>query len=106
MQSNQQKEVYIALNIPAITLDAMGGYTDHMNPLVSTINNDLTDFIDLENQANLYQDFACATNTFEWIKGGISSRGFNLGLHLTDFSSSIFGKPAMETFLNCVNNSQ
>ncbi len=104
LQSNQQKEVYIALNIPAITLDAMG-YTDHMNPLVSTINNDLTDFIDLENQANLYQDFACATNTFEWIKG-ISSRGFNLGLHLTDFSSSIFGKPAMETFLNCVNNSQ
>lgn len=103
-QSNQQKEVYIALNIPAITLDAMG-YTDHMNPLVSTINNDLTNFIDLESQANLYQDFACTTSSFEWIKG-ISSRGFNLGLRLTDFSSSIFGKPAMETFLNCVNNSQ
>lgn len=99
-----QKKIYIGINIPALSAEAME-YTDHMEPISSTSKNGDGSFVDLNLQADLYKVFTCNLKSLDWISG-VSTRGFNLGIALTDMSSSIFGKPAMIEFLNCMNNTQ
>ena len=76
-----------------------------MEPISSTSKNGDGSFVDLNLQADLYKVFTCNLKSLDWISG-VSTRGFNLGIALTDISSSIYGKPAMIEFLNCMNNTQ
>ena len=99
-----QKTIYVALNIPSLSAEAME-YTDHMEPIISSPNNVDDNLTDLDIQTNLYKAFTCKLQPLDWISG-ISTRGFNPSVQLTDFSSTIYGKPAMVEFLNCMNNSQ
>lgn len=99
-----QKPVFFGLNLPALTLEALE-YTDPVEPILSGSPNGETDHTDLEQQAQLYQGFTCVLKSYDWIKG-VSARGTNLAIRLSDFSSSIYGKPAMIEFLNCMNNTQ
>ena len=99
-----QKPIYIGLNFPALSEEAMT-YTDHSEPLITPLSDGDSYLIDLNNQAYLYSDFTCSYQALNWISG-ISTRGFNLALHLTDISSSIYGKPAMNEFLKCMYKSQ
>ena len=101
---NHQKQFYIGLNIPALSQEAMA-YTDHSEPLLTPLSNSDTDLTDLSYQAELYGAFTCSYQTLDWISG-VSTRGFNLVLYLTDISSSIYGKPAMNEFLNCMYKSK
>lgn len=104
VDGNHQKTTYMALNIPALNSEALE-YTDHMEPIIASISNGNEAYLDLNKQSQLYRDYSCALMDFDWLSG-ISSRGFNAAIHLTDISSSIYGKPAMDEFLNCTNNSQ
>lgn len=54
--------------------------------------------VDLESQDYFYQVYTSSLSSYDWISG-ISTRGFFPVLQLTDFSSSIYGKPAMNTFI-------
>jgi len=99
-----QKSVFVAVNIPALTLETLG-YTDPVEPVLSGIADDEENRTDMEQQAQLYQWFTCTLKSYEWIKG-VTARGINLSLRMSDFSSSIYGKPAMIEYLNCMNNIQ
>jgi len=101
---NHQKQFYIGLNIPALSQEAMA-YTDHSEPLLTPLSDSDTDLTDLSYQADLYGTFTCSYQSLDWISG-VTTRGFNLALYLTDISSSIYGKPAMNEFLNCMYKSQ
>ena len=55
--------------------------------------------IDLEKQDYFYQVYTSVLAQRDWVSG-ISTRGFFPVLQLTDFSSSIYGKPAMNSFIS------
>lgn len=55
--------------------------------------------VDLASQDYFYQVFTTVLTQREWVSG-ISSRGFFPILKMTDFSSSIYGKPAMNSFIS------
>ena len=55
--------------------------------------------VDLASQDYFYQVFTTVLAQRDWISG-ISTRGFFPILEMTDFSSSIYGKPAMNSFIN------
>lgn len=58
--------------------------------------------VDLASQDYFYQIYTGALTDRDWISG-ISTRGFFPVLQLSDFSSSIYGKPAMNTFISLTN---
>ena len=102
--NNSEKPVYLALNFPAINSGAME-YTNLVDPIIPGKTDENESILDLNMQSQLYRDFTCGIKGFNGISG-VSSRGFYGALHLTDISSSIYGKPAMDEFLNCRNISQ
>ncbi len=55
--------------------------------------------VDLEIQDYFYQVYTSVLSQRGWVSG-ISTRGFFPVLQLTDFSSSIYGKPAMNSFIS------
>jgi len=55
--------------------------------------------VDLDSQDYFYQVFTAVLSERGWVSG-ISSRGFFTVLEMTDFSSSIYGKPAMNSFIS------
>jgi len=55
--------------------------------------------VDLASQDYFYQIYTSALAQRDWVSG-ISTRGFFPVLKMTDFSSSINGKPAMNSFIN------
>lgn len=55
--------------------------------------------VDLETQDYFYQVYTSVLAQRSWVSG-ISTRGFFPVLQLTDFSSSIYGKPAMNSFIS------
>ena len=55
--------------------------------------------VDLDSQDYFYQVYTAALAERGWVSG-ISSRGFFPVLTLTDFSSSVYGKPAMNSFIS------
>lgn len=55
--------------------------------------------VDLESQNYFYQVYTAVLAQRDWVSG-ISSRGFFPVLQLTDFSSSVYGKPAMNSFIS------
>jgi hypothetical protein len=55
--------------------------------------------VDLASQDYFYQVYTSSLAQRDWVSG-ISSRGFFPVLQLTDFSSSIYGKPAMNSFIS------
>lgn len=99
-----EKLIFVALNLPSLNIEAME-YTDLMEPIIASASNGNERFLDLNKQSQLYTDFTCGLNDYTWLSG-VSSRGFNGTIRLTDISSSIYGKPAMDAFLNCRNISQ
>ena len=57
-----------------------------------------TQDVDLERQNYFYQSYWPALRANNWVKGTVT-RGFYLIVMLQDCSSSIYGKPALETIL-------
>ena len=55
--------------------------------------------VDLDSQDYFYQVYTAALAERGWVSG-ISTRGFFPVLTLTDFSSSVYGKPAMNSFIS------
>ena len=55
--------------------------------------------VDLAPQDYFYQVFTTVLTQLDWVSG-ISTRGFFPVLEMTDFSSSIYGKPAMNSFIS------
>lgn len=55
--------------------------------------------VDLASQDYFYQVFTTVLTQLDWVSG-ISTRGFFPVLEMTDFSSSIYGKPAMNSFIS------
>ena len=55
--------------------------------------------VDLASQDYFYQVYTAVLMERGWVSG-ISTRGFFPVLELTDFSSSIYGKPAMNSFIS------
>jgi len=55
--------------------------------------------VDLDSQNYFYQVYTSVLAQRDWISG-ISTRGFFPVLQLSDFSSSIYGKPAMNSFIS------
>jgi len=55
--------------------------------------------VDLESQNYFYQVYTSVLAQRGWVSG-ISTRGFFPVLQLTDFSSSVYGKPAMNSFIS------
>ena len=102
--ASHEKLTFVALNLPSLNSEAME-YTDLMEPIIASVSNGNESFLDLNKQSQLYQDFTCGLKDITWLSG-VTSRGFNGAIHLTDISSSIYGKPAMDAFLNCRNISQ
>lgn len=93
-QDQYDLPVYFGLNAPSIsTLAAACTSADCLiNPLDHRYS---AADVDLEAQQYFYNTYFPVLTSLDWVKG-VSSRGFFPVVKLTDFSSSIYGKPAMD----------
>ncbi len=95
----QNKPVYLGINGASFQSVQINPVLDEAeilsanNPAFSSQN------VDLECQALFYSAYAAAIAERGWISG-VASRGFYPALPITDFSSSIYGKPAFTLFNN------
>ena len=93
------KPLFFGLNAASLTSSRLD--TDIApDSLVSPFNSQYgTGNVDLASQDYFYQVYTSALASRDWVSG-ISTRGFFPVLQLTDFSSSIYGKPAMNSFIS------
>lgn len=95
---NQNKALYFALNGPSFTTRSES--TSPSYEIISPTNNAFNPSnVDLAGQTSFYSAYLENIAVRDWIKG-VASQGFFPALELTDFSSSIFGKPAFFLFHN------
>jgi len=89
-----EKAFYAGLNAPSLTPGSFNCTSGDclLSPRDSAYQ---TSDADLEAQLIFYQDYLSVLGERPWIQG-VSSRGFFPAVKLLDFSSSIYGKPAME----------
>ena len=93
------KPFFIGMNAASLTNNrvdnetASGLLISPFNPQYGAGN------VDLESQNYFYQVYTPVLAQRGWVSG-ISTRGFFPVLQLTDFSSSIYGKPAMSSFIS------
>ncbi len=93
------KPLFFGLNAASLTSSRLD--TDIApDSLISPFNSQFgTGNVDLTSQDYFYQVYTSALASRDWVSG-ISTRGFLPVLQLTDFSSSIYGKPAMNSFIS------
>ncbi len=86
--------VYFGLNAPS--LSTANSYCSSSECVVSPTDQRYTgNDIDMNIQQYFYNTYYPLLSNLDWVNG-ISSRGFFPVVKLTDFSSSIFGKPSMD----------
>ena len=96
---SQQKPVYLGLNAPSFATTDMSG-SDHSESIISSTNVAYNSYnVDLESQTEFYLAYLNAISSRGWVSG-IASRGYFPAMQMTDFSSSIYGKPAFDLFHN------
>jgi len=92
------KQYFTGLNAPALSLGDFSCLS--ADCLISPRASVYVDYpIDLDAQFNFYQVYGSALSQRSWVQG-ISSRGFFPVVKLQDFSSSVYGKPAMQLLAN------
>ena len=89
--------VYVGLNAPSASPESFNCQT--ADCLQSPLAGDCpTNEVDLERQNYFYQAYWPAVRATDWVKG-VVTRGFYPIVMLQDCSSSVYGKPALETIL-------
>lgn len=89
--------VYVGLNAPSASAESFS--CQSADCLRSPMAGDCsTQDVDLERQNYFYQSYWPALRANNWVKGTVT-RGFYPIVMLQDCSSSIYGKPALETIL-------
>lgn len=96
------KPVYAGLNAPSLTTQSLAAAGSNL--LISPYDTRYGPTnIDLASQTAFYSAYAPTIAQTSWLSG-ISTRGFFPIVKLTDFSSSIYGKPAMDVFRSSFQN--
>lgn len=89
--------MYVGLNAPSFSAESFS--CQSADCLISPIDGACSpQDVDLERQNYFYQSYWPALRDSTWIKGAVS-RGFYPVVMLQDCSSSVYGKPALETIL-------
>lgn len=88
--NSYSKPVYFGLNSPSISTaeNITDGVISPADPRFNASN------VNLEIQDYFYDVYGAVLTSRDWISG-VSSRGFYPVVKLTDFSSSVYGKPAL-----------
>ena len=95
----EQKPLYLGLNVPSIQTAALESDTIS-DPIISATDSRYNSSnVNIQVQTQWYASYLEASAGRDWICG-IASRGFFPGIKLSDFSSSIYGKPAYQLFHN------
>lgn len=98
-QQSQQKPVYLGLNAASFTTTNISG-SDNGSAIISATNPTYNSHnVDLQAQTEFYSAYLNSISARGWISG-VATRGFFPALEMTDFSSSIYGKPAYKLFHN------
>jgi len=97
MMSGKDQNLYIGLNAPSYQTTSTDLVSDNIKTLSPTNSAYGASNVDINAQTNFYNAYTEALAARSWISG-IVSRGFFPGIKLSDFSSSIYGKPAFQLF--------
>jgi len=93
----QQKPVYFGLNAASFTTADMST-SGNSNSIISSTNvNYNSNNVNLDAQTQFYSAYINSISPRGWISG-VASRGYFPAMQMTDFSSSIYGKPAFNLF--------
>jgi len=103
-RSLDDKQYFAGLNAPAISADGfICPFADCLiSPRASAYNAYPAN---LDTQMNFYRTYLSALSQRSWVQG-ISSRGYFPVVKLHDFSSSIYGKPAMQLLSNSITDAE
>jgi len=103
-RSLDDKQYFAGLNAPAISADGfICPFADCLiSPRASAYNAYPAN---LDTQLNFYRTYLSALSQRSWVQG-ISSRGYFPVVKLHDFSSSIYGKPAMQLLSNSITDAE
>ena len=96
---SQQKPVYFGLNGASFTTADMSA-NGNLSDIISSTNVTYNSYnVNLDAQTQFYSAYLNAVSSRGWISG-VASRGYFPAMQMTDFSSSIYGKPAFTLFNN------
>lgn len=94
---SQQKPVYFGLNGASFTT-ADTSANGNSSTIISSTNRTYNSYnVNLDAQTQFYSAYLNAISSRGWISG-VASRGYFPAMQMTDFSSSIYGKPAFNLF--------
>ena len=93
----QQKPVYFGLNGPSFATTDLSARGNSSSIISSTNVTYSTNNVNLDAQSQFYSAYLNAISSRGWISG-VASRGYYPAMQMTDFSSSIYGKPAFNLF--------
>ena len=93
------KPLYCGINSASLTSNRVGAESSSGALIRPTDSQYGSANVDLAAQDYFYQVYTPSLAQRDWISG-ISTRGFFPVLQLTDFSSSVYGKPALNTFID------
>ncbi|MBP6068865.1 MAG: hypothetical protein KA465_01240 [Anaerolineaceae bacterium] len=101
-RSLDDKQYFAGLNAPALSADDFTCPSADclISPRASAYNAYPAN---LDTQLNFYRTYLSALSQRSWVQG-TSSRGFFPVVKLHDFSSSIYGKPAMQLLSNSITD--
>ena len=94
-----QKPIYFGLNGASFTTTIVSTINNPSSIISSTNVTHNSHNVDLDAQTQFYSAYLNAISARGWISG-VSSRGFFPAMQMSDFSSSIYGKPAFYLFHN------
>ena len=97
MISGKDQKLFVGLNAPAYQTASAGEFTIGSQTISPTNSSYGAYNVDLNAQLNFYSAYIDSLAARNWVKG-IVTRGFFPGVQLSDFSSSIYGKPAFQLF--------
>lgn len=97
MISGGNQKLVVGLNAPSYQTTSTGEFTINSQTISPTNSTYGAYNVDLNAQTNFYSAYIESLAARNWVNG-IVSRGFFPGVQLTDFSSSIYGKPAFQLF--------
>lgn len=95
--SGTEQKLFIGLNAPSYKTSSTGQTANNSQTLSPTNSAYGAYNVDINAQTNFYSAYIEALAARSWVSG-IVSRGFFPGIKLSDFSSSIYGKPAFQLF--------
>ena len=103
-RSLNDKQYFAGLNAPALSADDFScPFADCLiSPRASSY---FAYHVDLDTQLDFYRTYLSALSQRSWVQG-TSSRGFFPVVKLHDFSSSIYGKPAMQLLSNSITDAE